>query len=166
METNRYQNRWKRILQTSRTFLNQNVRYQTAGKPKITDQNFEKIERILTTITGYWKATGQNFGNPFNANQMTSKLVNMEILACWSRIWGLKPWNPSPGGQKLEIKILKSIRPVTFQWPAWGLYAPQSFSRCWDLSRAYTFSRMSWGRPINCWFKMVKKRRETRRREK
>ena len=36
----------------------------------------------LDINTGYWKATGQNFGNRFNCNQFTSKLVNMEILAC------------------------------------------------------------------------------------
>ena len=61
---------------------------------------------------GQWKAIGQNFGNPFNSNQMTSEFVPGEISACWSRIWGPKPWNPSPRGQNLEIKILKSIRPV------------------------------------------------------
>ena len=72
-------------------------------------------------LAGHWKATGQNVGNRFNCNQFASKLVNMEILACWSRIWGLKPWNPSPGGQKMEIKILKSIRPVTFQWPVFSV---------------------------------------------
>ncbi len=46
---------------------------------------------------------------------MTSEFVPGEISACWSRIWGPKPRNPSPRGQNLEIKILKSIRPVAFQ---------------------------------------------------
>ena len=36
----------------------------------------------ILASTGYWKATGPNFGNRFNSNQFTSKLVKMEILAC------------------------------------------------------------------------------------
>ena len=36
----------------------------------------------IILFTGHWKATGQNFGNRFNCNQFTSKLVNMEISAC------------------------------------------------------------------------------------
>ena len=45
--------------------------------------SFFNASMIVSHLTsGYWKATGQNFRNRFNCNQMTSKLVNMEILAC------------------------------------------------------------------------------------
>ena len=43
--------RWKVFLQASRTFLNQNVRDQTTGKPKFRGQKVEKNEKC-------WKMLG------------------------------------------------------------------------------------------------------------
>ena len=61
METYWYENRWKQILQTPRTFLNQFFRDQTEGKPKFTDQNFEnKSEQslLIPSNGGFAKVPG------------------------------------------------------------------------------------------------------------
>ena len=44
---------------------------------------FKPAPSLRTIVnTGHWKATGQNFGNPINSNQMTSEFVPAEISAC------------------------------------------------------------------------------------
>ena len=47
METYRYENWWRCILQTSRTFLNPKIRNQTTGKPKFKGQQFRVNPKIV-----------------------------------------------------------------------------------------------------------------------
>ena len=52
-----------------------------------------------------------------------------------------KTSNPSPGGQNLEIKIRKSVRPDAFQWPVRGTHRADGRYRCCVLARVRRLRR-------------------------
>ena len=114
METNRYQDRWKTILQASRSFLNQNFRNQTTGKSKIVaPEIFRTPQKILTTICG----------------RAYRGLRGWNLHSFWwgIRIWGQKFANFRARGEKIvKTNPLNPSNP-----PDRSLYNVSFLFFCW-----------------------------------